>query len=125
MTGPAPVEPEIVAAREQPGGIDIDLVVPPEAYCLQGHFPSLPVVPGVAQIDWAVTFADRYLGTAIGGATDFRVKFRSVLRPAVQVTLSLRRVDASAADGRPRLTFEYRSPERLFSTGSIRLASQA
>ena len=119
MTRPAPLEPEIFAVREQADGIEIDLVVPPDAFCLQGHFPALPIVPGVAQIDRAVAFADRYLVTAIGGATDFRVKFRSIMQPSVRVTLELRLVPAS--DGKPRLTFEYRARGRVFSSGALRL----
>ncbi len=121
MTGSrAPLEPEIRAVRKTRDGVELDFTIPATLLYLQGHFPGFPVLPGVAQIDWAVRLADRHLETAIGAARKFRVKFSSVIQPGTDLTLTLRRSE----DGR-RLTFEYRGGERLMSSGSFDLDDSA
>lgn len=68
-----------------------------------GHFEERPVLPGVAQIDWAVSLAGRYLSLAGRFSGMERIKFRRIIQPPVQVHLYL---DWQAARG--RLFFEYR-----------------
>ena len=114
------LEPEVTDVRQRADGVDIDLLVSPDILYLQGHFPELPVVPGVAQIDWAVVMADRFLGTDIGAATNFKVKFRSIIRPPIALTLELR-ITARETGGTRRLTFEYLGSDGAFSTGAIQL----
>jgi 3-hydroxymyristoyl/3-hydroxydecanoyl-(acyl carrier protein) dehydratase len=109
-----PTEPTIHAVRALADGAEFDLFISPELACLDGHFPGMPVVPGVAQIDWAVKLAAQYLNLPIAGAQAFRVKFRRVIVPNSFVTLELRYSKA----GR-RLNFEYRSDAQLHSLGSI------
>ncbi len=117
MTGSrAPLEPEIRAVRKTSDGVELDFTIPATLLYLEGHFPGFPVLPGVAQIDWAARLADRHLETGIGAARRFRVKFSSVIPPGTDLTLALRR----SKDGR-RLTFEYRAGERVMSSGSFEL----
>jgi 3-hydroxymyristoyl/3-hydroxydecanoyl-(acyl carrier protein) dehydratase len=115
-TSGAPTEPEIRAVRETSDGVELDFTIPATLLYLQGHFPGFPVLPGVAQIDWAARLADRHLETGIGAARKFRVKFSAVIPPGTDLTLALRR----SKDGR-RLTFEYRAGERVMSSGSFEL----
>jgi acyl-coenzyme A synthetase/AMP-(fatty) acid ligase len=116
--GPAacipPTEPEICAVRPLADGVELDLFISPGIDCLNGHFPSMPIVPGVAQIDWAVKLAARRLNFPIESAQFFRVKFRRVMTPNTFVTLSLRHTGPLK-----RLNFQYNLGEEVMSVGSV------
>lgn len=79
-----------------------------------GHFPSVPVLPGVAQIDWAMAFAERHAGLGQHAARAFQVKFSRIVAPPTQLELELR-IDRTRA----RLHFVYRNAGRIASSGSI------
>jgi len=57
--------------------------------CFDGHFPEQPIVPGLAQLDWAISFAREHF--AIGGefAGVDALKFQRVIVPGTSVTLTL------------------------------------
>jgi len=40
--------------RAAPDGLELDLRVPPDLEYFAGHFPGIPILPGVVQIDWSV-----------------------------------------------------------------------
>ena len=89
--GPRPVEPMAV---ELPGQPDNErrytLDIPYDLAHFSGHFPSVPVVPGVAQISWAMSLAQRGLcpGLRFGGME--ALKFQRLLRPGDIAQLALR-----------------------------------
>ncbi len=60
-----------------------------------GHFPGNPLLPGVLQIDWAITAAaEAFSGlpdTAFSGMS--RIKFKSPVRPGARLELSLTHAD--------------------------------
>jgi len=109
-----PTEPEIRVVRTLADGAEFDLFIPPDLAYLDGHFPYMPIVPGVALIDWAVKLAARHLKFPIDSAQAFRVKFRRIAIPNTVVTLSLRHT----APWR-RLNFQYSSGVEILSAGSI------
>lgn len=118
MTGDpaATAAPDILDVRTVADGVELDLFLPETLSCFQGHFPGYAVLPGVSQIDWAVRYADRFLGTDIGGARRFQVKFRSIVRPGGPLVLRLVRPAGGA-----RLLFEFRRGGEIHSTGVIAL----
>ena len=109
-----PTAPDVRAVRPLANGVELDLFIPGDLAQLDGHFPGMPIVPGVAQIDWAVMFANTHLGLGIEAAQSLQVKFRRVTVPDTLVTLALRHAPA-----RRRLTFEYRCGDETLSSGSI------
>lgn len=111
-----PTEPETRAVRQVGGGVELDLYVPNDLVQLEGHFPNLPVVPGVAQIDWAMRLAVRHLGIGRETAQTFQVKFRRIMVPGSLVTLKLHCLAAGE-----RLAFEYVAATEVISKGSIAL----
>jgi acyl-coenzyme A synthetase/AMP-(fatty) acid ligase len=114
-----PMEPELRARREIDGGVELDLFISPDLVPLEGHFPGLPIVPGVAQIDWVVKLAARHLSVAIETAQAFQVKFRSIIQPGITVTLTMRR-----RSERNQIEFEYRHGPAILSSGTVaRVAS--
>jgi len=113
--------PSILAKRAAGNAILLDLSVPEELGVFRGHFPAMPVLPGVVQIDWALRLA-RAQGLIGGEAEmrDFQVKFRNIIRPEVPLTLTLR-FDAS----KRRIHFDYHSAGRLMSSGHLNLQAGA
>jgi len=110
-----PTEPVIRAVRDSGEGVELDLYLPGDLAQVDGHFPGLPIVPGVALIDWAVTLGARH-GIPVEVARDFQVKFRRVTVPDSAVTLSLRHMAA-----RRRMAFEYRAGDETLTSGTIAL----
>jgi len=68
--------------------------IPYDLVHFSGHFPKVPVVPGVAQIGWAIYFAQQELLPAV--CPDFRfggmevLKFQKLVRPGDKLRLALR-----------------------------------
>ncbi|NJO37144.1 MAG: thioester dehydrase [Rhizobiales bacterium] len=97
--------------------VELDLFNRPDLLQLDGHFPAMAIVPGVAQLDWAVKMAARFLDLPLPAATNFQVKFHRLTLPRTTVTLRLEH-DVE----RRRLQFEYRKPDRqVLTSGSVRL----
>ncbi|MDR2244086.1 MAG: AMP-binding protein [Burkholderiales bacterium] len=58
-------------------------------HAFDGHFPQLAVLPGVAQIDWALRLAQRHF-LIEGRFSGFRqLRFQRILRPDDEVSLTL------------------------------------
>ena len=110
---PAKLEPEVVAARQTADGVQLELRITADLAPLAGHFPGLPIVPGVALVDWVVRFATRHVGFRDDGATHLQIKFRRVLQPDCDVTLTLHKVSDR------RVRFEYRHLDTVYSSGSV------
>ena len=109
-----PTMPEVREMRAGADGVEFDLVIPADLAYLEGHFPGLPIVPGVVLIDWVIELAVRHLALPVEAAQTFAVKFRQVLRPGELITLKLRH-----GAGRRQLDFEYRNNSQVLATGTI------
>lgn len=111
-----PDEPELHDQRKTADGIELDLFIPPTLSHLDGHFPKLPIVPGVAQIDWAAKYAARHLHLGNGVAMSFQVKFRRLMSPGSHITLVL-----SHHAERRRMSFTYQQQDQVLASGSFAL----
>lgn len=80
--------------------------IDPEIIYFSGHFDAQPVLPGVAQLEWAVTCAVTYLQTPdrFGGMES--VKFQAPILPAATVVLAVEWLPE-----KHKLKFAYRSPD--------------
>ena len=113
--------PSILAERRSGNEIVLELALTEDLDVFQGHFPSMPVLPGVAQIDWAWRLGKRQ--GLIGPAAelrDFQVKFRNIIQPSIPLALTLRRESA-----RQRIGFNYHSGQRLMSSGHLNIQTEA
>jgi len=91
LSGPRPTSPVI---HELPKQGDEDLrcavEIPLDQAYFSGHFPGVPVVPGVAQIGWAVDIARQKLFPDLQCRGMEVLKFQKLLRPGDTAELSLR-----------------------------------
>jgi 3-hydroxymyristoyl/3-hydroxydecanoyl-(acyl carrier protein) dehydratase len=110
--------PAIAALRQHEDEVLAEFVLSENLEVFEGHFPGIPILPGVAQIDWVMRLAARCLGLGDPVAQDFQVKFTDKIHPGMPLSLTLK-IDKT----RQRLSFEYRIEDRLMSSGRINLAS--
>ena len=104
--------PVLLAERQVAGGIELDLSVPGDMLVFDGHFDRHPIVPGIAEVDWAVRLARPRLpvtGTFKGLS---RLKFSRVIQPPASLTLSLAWKPGA-------LAFEFRDARGSCSSGEV------
>lgn len=91
--GPRPVAPVAIPA-DLPGQADNErrytFEVPYDLAYFSGHFPAAPVVPGVAQVSWAMSLAERDLHPGLEFAGMEALKFQRLLRPGDMAVLTLK-----------------------------------
>jgi 3-hydroxymyristoyl/3-hydroxydecanoyl-(acyl carrier protein) dehydratase len=107
------VEPSVLACRQTAEGIELDLHIDLDLAPLIGHFPGLPIVPGVCLVDWVTRFSIRHLGLLQDGTVTIQTKFRRVLQPDDNVTLVLRGLSGG------RVQFEYRHLDTIYASGTL------
>lgn len=103
-------QPTVRAVRRSGTHAELDLFIPASLDFFPDHFPRLAILPGVVQVDWAISLGREHLGLP-GTFRGLRnVKFMSPVLPGATLTLFL--------DGKPReLAFAYRAGERTVSSG--------
>jgi 3-hydroxymyristoyl/3-hydroxydecanoyl-(acyl carrier protein) dehydratase len=117
---PLPRLPAVLhVAREGPLAVTLTLEVPFELAIFQGHFPTVPIVPGAVLTGWAAAWACEHAGWPHAALVVPQVKFRRIVQPGYAVQLAFRRDAASQ-----RLDFSYRSSGGLHSAGTLLGAAQ-
>jgi acyl-coenzyme A synthetase/AMP-(fatty) acid ligase len=109
-------QPELVEQHEVDGEWRLQLDVPPDLAHFSGHFPRTPVLPGVVQIDWALSLARELLPLPPRFCGMEVLKFQQLARPGDRLQLTLR-FDAE----RSKLHFTYRNGDAPCSSGRILL----
>ena len=110
------LQPNVLAIRHT-GDADqviLDLHVPSELAHFPGHFPNLPILPGVVQIDWAIRYSSEYFPLTGQFVALEDIKFLSITLPDARIQLTLK-WDAKNM----RLTFIYATSEKKHSSGRI------
>jgi 3-hydroxymyristoyl/3-hydroxydecanoyl-(acyl carrier protein) dehydratase len=109
--------PDIRATEPTKTGVSLSLDIPVDLVYFKGHFPAVPLLPGVVQTGWAIELARRCFDQATPPPGAFRslvaVKFTRVIQPGSVVELRLD-FDPSAQ----RLDFEYLSASGRCSSGT-------
>ncbi len=91
-----------------------ELHVPPTLVHFAGHFPGLPILPGVVQIDWVVRLASEYVPGVRTLVSIDRLKFMAPVPPGAVLKLVMTH-DAL----RRRLQFAWHLGERDCASGVI------
>lgn len=84
-------EPAVVRWTETADSFSAALVFMRDLKCFNGHFPSFPVLPGVAQLYFVRHFARQVFPDFPGAVTLKRLKFQRVILPGCPVELCVRR----------------------------------
>jgi 3-hydroxymyristoyl/3-hydroxydecanoyl-(acyl carrier protein) dehydratase len=79
----------------------------------EGHFPGDPIVPGVAQVDWAIQFGAAAYGSLGLFLGIDHLKFQDLIRPGETLELAL-----SFEREQGRLRFRFTSPQGRKSAGT-------
>lgn len=99
------------AAAELELDIDADLIA------FDGHFPQAPILPGVAQLDWAVRYARDAFALPPRFVRMEALKFQRVIRPGARVHLRLEWMQDKGA-----LVFRYQSDRGPHASGRVLFA---
>jgi len=105
--------PEVRGARRDGTTVILRLFVPRSLEHFDGHFPGVPILPGVLQIHWAVHLARQHFEPLSGSYGVDSFKCRAPVLPETELVLTLER-------DRGRLRFAY---ARLYSDGSRTVSS--
>lgn len=106
--------PQFETLERSPDRLSLRFVVPPGLDYFEGHFPAVPLLPGVVQIGWAVEIARVELPIATRFRALAGVKFMRVIQPGATVSLQL-----SCTPDRRELAFEYHSAGQACSSGRV------
>ena len=107
------VEPKMQNVAVTESSFSAELVFDAAAPYFQGHFPSTPILPGVAQLGFAERFAEAVAGRAMTLKGVRKMKFMRVIVPGESVSVSVVRKDES------EFTYEYRKEEGPCSSGVL------
>ncbi|WP_207283417.1 AMP-binding protein [Pseudomonas sp. FW300-N2F2] len=114
LMAPRPKAPEVLEQVETDGEWSLRLVVPPDLAYFSGHFPTAPVLPGVVQVDWALSLGRQLLDLPPRFVGMEVLKFQQLVRPGDDIQLHLR-FDRE----RGKLYFAYRNATAACSSGRI------
>ena len=109
-----PQRPAPIWLRRETTCAELEIDLDPALAVFDGHFPQAPILPGVAQVDWAV----RYGREAFALPTHFlrmeALKFQRVARPGMRVRLQLEWLPQKSA-----LAFSYGSALGPHASGRL------
>jgi 3-hydroxymyristoyl/3-hydroxydecanoyl-(acyl carrier protein) dehydratase len=109
MTEPALHALELTAEKAH-----FEVYVSPHLLVFDGHFDKLPVLPGVAQVDWAITIGRRSFGIRGPFQRLEAVKFHRLYQPGALLSLEMEwRAE------RDLLTFKFTSVAGSHSSGRV------
>jgi acyl-CoA synthetase (AMP-forming)/AMP-acid ligase II len=92
----------------------VELDIAPTLRVFDGHFDAAPLVPGVAQLDWAIGYAQQRFAVPPRCARIDALKFHRPLTPNTTVRLTMR---WQAARG--ELSFQYASASGPHASGRV------
>jgi 3-hydroxyacyl-[acyl-carrier-protein] dehydratase len=111
------LHPKVLAVHRADGNdnqVSLELHIPIELDYFVGHFPSLPVLPGVVQVDWAVRYARQHFSFEGVFVALEHIKFQSLVLPDAKLELLL-----NWNVLKNQLEFSFATSERTYSSGRI------
>lgn len=96
-----------------------ELAVPANLAWFDGHFPDHPVLPGVAQIGWAIRFAREAFGFKTDPPSIERIKFQRPIAPGDRITLELTLTRNARHN---RVDWRFLAGDNLLSRGRFEFA---
>lgn len=109
-----PAHPQPRWLRRDAHSAELELELDPQLLVFDGHFPQAPILPGVAQTDWAIRFGREAFALPPHFLRLETLKFQQVALPGQTLRLSLDWDGAHAA-----LTFRYSSEAGVHARGRV------
>ena len=106
-------EPIVTDWRQTGDAITAKLVFSRHLECFNGHFPGLPILPGVAQLYFLRHFAQQVFADFPDAATYRRLKFQKVVLPGSEASLAVARL------GPGEFSFTLDGPNGRASSGLV------
>lgn len=114
MTLPSVYQPTILSQKKLGGMVEITFSIPADLVYLKGHFPEMPIVPGVVQLHWAVEFAQEFFEIPGSISQGKQIKFTTIMAPLAVVCLTLlHEIDKKCC------TYTYKTGDKIYSSGSF------
>ncbi|RQO37122.1 AMP-binding protein [Herminiimonas sp. KBW02] len=120
MLDTRPRVPQLRLLAQEEKRIELEVTVPSDLFYFDGHFPEAPILPGVVQLDWAISYGRQYFELPLHFQGVNALKFQHVIQADQPVTLELLH-DAQ----KNSLNFRYYSPQGQHASGRILFAADA
>lgn len=115
-----PLRPEPKWRIAEPAHAQASIALDPALKVFEGHFPGAPILPGVAQVHWAIAFARERFDMPMKFIRLDTLKFSQPALPGMHLDLELHWNAATTT-----LQFEYRSTAGRHSSGRVVFAPEA
>jgi len=115
--------PPAKVLEQKEGELLLELALPEDSLYFDGHFPSFPLLSGVAQMEIVLRLAACHLGSSPAVERAKRIKFSRFIRPGARVCIYLKYVPEERL-----LSFKILDSadrKEIFSSGSLLLGSGA
>ncbi len=93
----------------------LDILIEPDLFWFEGHFPEHAILPGVAQIHWVIHYAQAHFPKLQFFSAMERVKFQNPITPHEKIQLTLQQ-----EANKQQLIFMFRTDQQIKSQGKIR-----
>jgi 3-hydroxymyristoyl/3-hydroxydecanoyl-(acyl carrier protein) dehydratase len=113
------VRPQPRWVSRAPDAAELDITLAPELLVFDGHFPQTPILPGVAQVDWAMGYAREVFALPSRLLRLDGLKFQQIARPGQTLRLRL-----EWSSERATLRFGYTSPMGVHASGRAVFAGE-
>ncbi|MDY7578931.1 AMP-binding protein [Herbaspirillum sp. RTI4] len=84
-----PTEPHYIVLKQEAQHLLMQLSIAADLHYFDGHFQNAPVLPGVAQVEWAILYAQHHFAMPPLFTGMQALKFQRVIRPGDTVMLQL------------------------------------
>ena len=115
-----PRVPQLRLLTREETRIELEVIVPPDLFYFDGHFPEAPILPGVVQLDWAISYGRQYFDLPLHFQGVNALKFQHVIQANQPVTLELLHDTQKNS-----LNFRYYSPQGQHASGRILFAAES
>ena len=97
-------------------GMTLYFKAAPKLPYFDGHFPKWPIMPGVAQVQIALSEAARYLKTPVNATEVTNLKFMSIIKPGATLRLT---VSYDPESSKLKFALDDENGSRHYSCGTI------
>jgi 3-hydroxymyristoyl/3-hydroxydecanoyl-(acyl carrier protein) dehydratase len=94
---------------------EAQVTVPPEAAWFDGHFPGMPLLPGIAQLAMVTDIIAQNWTPELKPVQFSRVRFKLKIEPATPVTIKVTRNQEKQAV----FSFQIATPEGIACVGNL------